>query len=253
VIAQLFAGFSQTLWDVTLAFLPLVVFYLLFNFFYWKLPRRQVLQFFRGILVAFIGLTLFMQGVNVGFNSMGEAIGNTLGGVSFNWILIPIGFVLGFVVTMAEPAIQVLNMEVEKVTGGYIHNKVMLYFLSIGVAVAVALSMLRILLGVSLWYFIIPGYLAIFFLAPKVPPLFVGLAFDSGGVVTGPMIATFLLAFTVGSSQAVPGSNPLFDGFGMISLVAMVPILSILILGFLYSRSEAKGKEGGKDAIRQRA
>lgn len=252
-MAKLFAGFTQTIVDVTLAFLPLIVFYVFFNYFYWKLPRRQVLRFFRGILIAFIGLTLFMQGVNVGFDKMGKAIGSALGGASFNWILVPIGFVLGFVVTMAEPAIQVLNMEVEKVTGGYIHNKVMLYFLSIGVAVAVALSMLRILLGISLWYFIVPGYLIIFILARKVKPLFVGLAFDSGGVVTGPMIATFILAFTVGSSEAVPGSNPLFDGFGMIALVAMVPILSLLILGALYARSEAKGKEGERDAVRQRA
>ena len=174
-------------------------------------------------------------------------------GASFNWILVPIGFVLGFVVTMAEPAIQVLNMEVEKVTGGYIHNKVMLYFLHRGVAVAVALSMLRILLGISLWYFIVPGYLIIFILAREVKPLFVGLAFDSGGVVTGPMIATFILAFTVGSSEAVPGSNPLFDGFGMIALVAMVPILSLLILGALYARSEAKGRKEREMTVRQRA
>lgn len=251
-MAKLFAGFSHTLLDVTLAFLPLVIFFVLFNYFQWKLPRRRVLQFFRGILIAFIGLTLFMQGVNVGFNKMGKAIGNALGGASYNWVLIPIGFVLGFVVTMAEPAIQVLNMEVEKVTGGYIHNKVMLYFLSFGVAVAVALSMLRLLLGISLWYFIVPGYTIIFILARKVKPLFVGLAFDSGGVVTGPMIATFLLAFTVGSSEAVPGGDILF-GFGMIALVAMVPILSLLILGVLYARSEAKGKEGERDVIRQRA
>lgn len=251
MMTQLFAGFLSTLKDVTLAFLPLVIFYLFFNGFYWKLPRRQVVQFFRGILLAFIGLSLFMQGVNVGFNNMGEAIGHSLGQASYNWALIPVGFVLGFVVTMAEPAIQVLNMEVEKVTGGYIHNKVMLYFLSFGVAVAVALSMFRILSGISLWYFILPGYLTIFLIAPRVKPLFVGLAFDSGGVVTGPMIATFLLAFTVGSSRAVPGSNPLFDGFGMIALVAMVPILSLLILGMLYSRSEAKG--GEKDAVRQQA
>lgn len=251
MMAQLFAGFANTLKDVTLAFLPLVVFYLFFNFLLWKVPRRQLFQFLRGVLLAFIGLTLFMQGVNVGFNNMGGAIGSTLGQASYNWVLVPIGFVLGFVVTMAEPAIQVLNMEVEKVTSGYVNSRVMLYFLSLGVGTAVALSMLRILTGVSLWYMVLPGYIIVFALAFKVKPLFVGLAFDSGGVVTGPMIATFLLAFTVGSSQAVPGSNPLLDGFGMISLVAMVPIVSVLILGVLYSRSEAKG--GEKHAVRQRA
>lgn len=251
MIAQLFAGFGRTLFDVILAFLPLVIFYLCFNAFYWKLPRRQVLSFFRGVLLAFIGFILFLQGVKVGFNNMGEAIGQVLGGSSYNWVLVPIGFILGFVVTMAEPAIQVLNMEVEKVTGGYINNRVLLYFLSSGVAVAVALSMLRILAALPLWYFLLPGYILVFAFAVKVKPLFVALAFDSGGVVTGPMIATFLLAFTVGSSSAVPGSNPLFDGFGMIAIVAMVPILSVLILGYLYGRSEKKGEE--KHALRQEA
>lgn len=241
MMAQLFSGFLETLKDVSLAFLPLIIFFLLFNFFSWKMSRRQVMKFFRGIVLAFIGLVLFIQGVNAGFNNMGEAIGSALGQLSYNWVLVPIGFVLGFVVTMAEPAIQVLNIEVEKVTAGYINSKIMLYFLSLGVATAVALSMLRILLGISLWYIILPGYALVFALSLAVKPLFAALAFDSGGVVTGPMIATFLLAFTVGSSQAVPGSSPLLDGFGMISLVAMVPILSVLVLGVLYSRSEAKG------------
>lgn len=241
MMAQLFSGFLETLKDVSLAFLPLIIFFLLFNFFSWKMSRRQVMKFFRGIVLAFIGLVLFIQGVNAGFNNMGEAIGSALGQLSYNWVLVPIGFVLGFVVTMAEPAIQVLNIEVEKATAGYINSKIMLYFLSLGVATAVALSMLRILLGISLWYIILPGYALVFALSLAVKPLFAALAFDSGGVVTGPMIATFLLAFTVGSSQAVPGSSPLLDGFGMISLVAMVPILSVLVLGVLYSRSEAKG------------
>ena len=153
---------------------------------------------------------------------------------------------------MAEPAIQVLNMEVEKVTGGYIHNKVMLSPLHRGGgggspvhAQDTAGHIPVVLYCPRLSDYIYPG--------PQVKPLFVGLAFDSGGVVTGPMIATFILAFTVGSSEAVPGSNPLFDGFGMIALVAMVPILSLLILGALYARSEAKGKEGERDAVRQRA
>lgn len=243
MISQLFTGFTRTILDALLAFAPLLIFYIFFNHFSWKLPRRQVTSFLRGLLLAYVGLALFLQGVNVGFNNMGDAIGNALGSSSYSWVLVPIGFILGFVVTMAEPAIQVLNMEVEKVTAGYINNRVLLYFLSTGVAAAVALSMLRILTGISLWYFLLPGYLLVFALALKVKPLFVALAFDSGGVVTGPMIATFLLAFTVGSSRAVPGSDPIFDGFGMIAVVAMVPILSVLILGALYGRSEKKGEE----------
>jgi len=240
-VIVLFDGFGQVLKDVALAFLPLIGFFLIFNFFNWKLPAKRVAQFFSGLAIAFVGLVLFLQAVNVGFDPMGRGIGEVLGSGEHKWILVPVGFVLGFVVTFAEPAIQVLNMEIEKVTAGFIHNRIMLYFLSFGVAIAVALSMMRILTGISLWFFILPGYLLIFVMMRFAKPLFVALAFDSGGVVTGPMIATFLLAFTVGSSQAVPGSNPLLDGFGMISLVAMVPIISVLFLGVLYGRSESKG------------
>lgn len=238
--AGIFAGFTDTVMDVFLAFMPLILFFMFFDLISWRLQRKQLIRFFRGILMAFVGLVLFLQGVNAGFSSVGLAIGQTLGALSYNWILVPIGFALGFVVTWAEPAIQVLNIEVERVTSGYIHNKVMLYFLSFGVALAVSLAMVRALTGISLWLFVLPGYIIIFLLTRMVKPLFVALAFDSGGVVTGPMIATFLLAFTVGGAQGAAGSNPLLHGFGMIALVAMVPIISILILGLLYSRSEAK-------------
>lgn len=248
MMAAVFEGFTDVLLDVSLAFLPLILIFIVFNIFSWKLPRPQLTKILRGLLLAFVGLVLFLQGANVGFIKVGGLIGNYLGQLQYNWILIPIGFVLGFVVAMAEPAIKVLNFEVEKVTGGYIHNKVMLYFLSFGVASAVCLSMVRILAGISIWYFLVPGYLLAFVLAQKVKPIFVALAFDSGGVVTGPMIATFMLAFAVGSSESIEGSTPIFDGFGMIGLVAMFAIVSILTLGLFYSRSEAKEakRHGGK-------
>lgn len=236
MITLLLDGLVAVIREVFFALMPLVLFFAIFQFFTLKLPKKQLLKIVRGFVLTFGGLVLFLHGVNIGFINAGELIGKTLGEYQHNWILIPIGFILGFVVTLAEPAIQILNIEVEKVSAGYINKKVMLYFLSIGVAVSVALSMVRILTGVSLWYFILPGYLAAFILTRYVKPIFVAIAFDSGGVVTGPMIATFLLALTVGSSYAVEGSNPIFDGFGMIALVAMVPILSILILGILYDR-----------------
>ena len=241
MIASVFEGFWNVLLDVSLAFLPLLLIFVAFNVYSWKLPRPQLVRILRGLLTAFIGLVLFLQGANAGFIKVGGLIGNHIGRLPYNWILIPIGFLLGFVVAMAEPAIKVLNFEVEKVTGGYINNKVMLYFLSFGVALAVSLSMVRILTGISIWFFLVPGYLLAFILSRHVKPIFVALAFDSGGVVTGPMIATFLLAFAVGSSEVIEGSTPIFDGFGMIGLVAMFAIVSILTLGLLYSRSEAKG------------
>ncbi len=234
MMAILLAGFWDAVQDVLWALMPLIVFFLLFNFISLKLPAKELSKILRSLSLVFFGLILFLHGVNIGFISAGGAIGQTLGALQYNWLLIPIGFLLGFVVTFAEPAIQILNIEVEKVSGGYIKSKLMLYFMSIGVALAVALSMIRILTGISLWYFLVPGYLLAFILIRFVKPIFVAIAFDSGGVVTGPMIATFILALTVGSSYAVEGSNPITDGFGMIALVAMVPILSVLILGVLY-------------------
>jgi hypothetical protein len=204
------------------------------------LPKAQFVIVLRGLFLAFAGLVLFLSGVEIGFIYMGDLIGQTLGQLSYNWILIPIGFILGFVVTIAEPAIQVLIIEVEKVTAGSINRKIILYFLSFGVAVAVALSMFRMINNMSLWYFILPGYLIVLIFMWFVSPIFVSIAFDSGGVVTGPMIATFLLSLFVGSSTVISGSDPLTDAFGMIAMVAMVPILSILILGLLYNRAEAK-------------
>jgi hypothetical protein len=229
--------------DVFLALLPLLILFVLFQFISLKIPIKQFMVIMRGLILAFIGLVLFIQGVNIGFINAGDLIGKTLGESNYSWVLIPIGFLLGFVVTFAEPAIQVLNIEVEKVSSGYINKKIMLYFLSFGVALAVSLSMIRMLNGISLWYFILPGYLIVLLLMWFVKPIFVAIAFDSGGVVTGPMIATFLLALTVGSSYAIKDSNPITDAFGMIAMVSMVPILSILILGLLYSREELKRKK----------
>jgi hypothetical protein len=226
--------------EVLFALLPLLIIFIIFQFVKIKLPRAQFVIVLRGLFLTFAGLVLFLSGVDLGFIYMGDLIGKTLGQLSYNWILIPIGFVLGFVVTIAEPAIQVLIIEVEKVTAGSINRKIILYFLSFGVAVAVALSMFRMMNNISLWYFILPGYLIVLIFMWFVSPVFVSIAFDSGGVVTGPMIATFLLSLFVGSSTVISGSDPLTDAFGMIAMVAMVPILSILILGFLYNRAEAK-------------
>lgn len=236
-------GLLKVIIEVFLALLPLLIIFIIFQFISLKLPISRFLIIIRGMVLAFIGLVLFLYGVNIGFINVGELIGKKLGGSEHQWVLVPIGFLLGFVVTFAEPAIQVLNMEVEKVSSGYINKKIMLYFLSFGVAIAVALSMTRMINGISLWYFILPGYLIVLMLMWYVKPIFVAIAFDSGGVVTGPMIATFLLALTVGSSYAIKGSNPIMDAFGMIALVSMVPILSILILGLLYSRGESRQDE----------
>lgn len=226
--------------EIFISLLPLLIIFLIFQFIRLKLPKEQFLVIIRGIVLTFVGLVLFLLGIKVGFIRVGELIGQTLGTLDHNWILIPIGFLLGLLVTLAEPGVRILALEVEKVTGGYISRKIILYFLAIGVALAVALSMFRMLKGISLWYFLLPGYCTILTLMWFVKPMFVAIAFDSGGFATGPMITTFMLALMVGSSAAIKGSNPLLDAFGMVAMVAMVPIFSVLVLGVLYKREELR-------------
>ena len=239
---QIFTGFSHILLEVALALIPLMILFLVFQLFFLKLSKKKLYNIFKGLILTFIGLSLFLQGVFIGFLPIGEKMGIALGNLSYNWILIPVGFLLGFVATFAEPAVRVLNYEVEKVSGGYIPQQVMLYTLSIGVAISIALAMARIIYGIPLWYFVIPGYLLALFMIRYSKSIFVAIAFDSGGVATGPMTVTFILAMAVGVASAIPGRDPLLDGFGMISLVALSPILSVLVLGLLYGRKEKENE-----------
>jgi len=235
---QIFAGFGQVLLEVAFALAPLTIVFLLLQIWLLKFPRQRAVNIFKGIILTFLGLALFLQGVYIGFLPVGDVMGRTLGGLSCNWLLMPIGFILGFVAAFAEPAVRVLNYEVEKASGGYIPRQVMLYTLSLGVAVSIALSMWRILSGISLWYLLAPGYITAFIMAHCSTPTFVAVAFDSGGVATGPMTVTFILTMAIGLASAVEGRNPLTEGFGMIALVALAPILMVLLLGLLYRRKE---------------
>ena len=228
-----------------MALIPLILFFAVFQIFMLKLPFQQLKQIAFGFFLTFLGLALFLQGVHVGFMPVGELMGEALGQRSNTWILIPIGFVLGFVATFAEPAVRVMNEEVDQTTSGYISARVMLYTLSIGVGASIALSMFRIISGISLWYFIIPGYLLVFILVYYSNKTFTAIAFDSGGVATGPMTVTFIVSVAVGVASVTDGRDPLIDGFGMIALVALTPIIAVLILGLIFS---SKGGKKTNDA-----
>ncbi len=244
MIGMLFEGFTSTIWEVAIALAPVIVTFILFQIFILKLPKRQVRKIATGITLSFFGLVFFLQGVHIGFLPLGEAMGKSLGALEHNWILIPIGFLMGYSVIMAEPAVLVLNAQVEEVSGGHINKKVMLYTVCIGVAVAVALAMVRVLYGISLWYFIVPGYIIALSLTRFVSSEFVGIAFDAGGAATGPMTVTLISSMAVGVAMQIEGRNPLIDGFGVVALVALAPILTVQILGFLYGRKEKKdGRE----------
>ncbi|MBM4760987.1 DUF1538 domain-containing protein [Bacillus sp. B15-48] len=247
---KIFAGFDDVLIEVAFALIPLLLFFLFFQFFILKLPVKKLRDILIGVFLTYWGLAFFLQGVHIGFMPAGEAMGRILGGMSKPSVIL-IGFLLGFVSTFAEPAVRILNQQVEKVSGGYISQKVMLYTLSIGVAIAIALSMVRILLGIPLWYFILPGYLMALVLIGYSSATFTAIAFDSGGVVTGPMTASFLIALFVGLASALDGSDPMLDGFGMVALVALIPILSVLLLGFLYSRKEKENERSLQQESRE--
>lgn len=237
-----FHGFSHVLAEVSLALVPLIILFAIFQIFFLKLPKNQIINIVKGLVLTFLGLSLFLQGVQIGFLPVGEAMGIALGSKSYNWVLIPIGFLLGFVATFAEPAVRILNYEVEKVSSGYIPQKIMLYTLSFGVGLAVAASMVRILLGIPLWYFIVPGYILALILMQYSTSTFVSIAFDSGGVATGPMTVTFVMAVAIGVASAMEARDPLLIGFGMIALVALAPILSVLGLGLLFGRKEKENE-----------
>ncbi|GGJ82263.1 hypothetical protein GCM10007063_00920 [Lentibacillus kapialis] len=235
---EIFEGFAQTMQEVAIALLPLAVLFAVFHFVFLKLPIRKLLDIGIGFILAFFGLAFFLQGVHIGFMPFGEQMGHVLGSLPYKWVLIPIGFVIGFFAIYAEPAVAVMVEQAERVSGGYIPEKLLLYTLSVGVGISVSLSMIRLIYGFSLWYFIIPGYIIAFVMIRYSPKTFTTIAFDSGGVSSGPMTATFILAMFTGIAGQIEGRDALLDGFGMVAMVALAPILSVLTLGILFSRKE---------------
>ena len=192
-----------------------------------------------GFLYTYIGLVLFLTGVSIGFAPVGSLLGSELAASEFKWLLIPIGMLIGYFIVKAEPAIQVLNHQVDNVTGGSIAATTMNACLSIGVAISVGLAMLRALTGISIYWIIIPGYIIALILSKFVPKIFIGIAFDSGGVASGPMTSTFLLPLCIGVSKSLDG-NIMADAFGVVALVALTPLIAVQIMGIIYKWKAAK-------------
>ena len=233
ILALFGEAIPEYLADVALALLPVVLFFLVFQILFLRLSRKRLLKMGVGLLYTFIGLVLFLTGVNVGFLPAGYTLGSRLGATAAGWI-IPIGMVMGFFVVMAEPAVHVLNKQVEEITVGAISQRAMLLSLSVGVAVSIGIAMLRVVTGVSIWYFLLGGYAVALTLSFFVPKIFTAVAFDSGGVASEPMTAAFMLPFAMGACDAL-GGNILTDAFGLVAMVAMTPLITIQLLGVLYS------------------
>jgi hypothetical protein len=239
------AGFPNYFKEVALALGPIALFFLVFQLFWFKMNRHTFLKIVMGLVYTYLGLVLFLTGVNVGFMPVGYFIGHLIAGLHYNWIILPIGMAIGYFIVAAEPAVHVLNKQVEELSSGAIPAKAMKLSLSIGVCISLGLSMLRLLCGIPIFWFLVPGYALALLLTFFVPKLFTAIAFDSGGVASGPMTATFLLPFAIGICDAL-GGNIVTDAFGVVAMVAMTPLITIQVLGIFYGvrlkRIQAKTK-----------
>jgi hypothetical protein len=231
--------------EVFVALLPLLVVFLIFEKISFKLTKKAYNKILKGLVYTFIGLILFLTGVNAGFMEVGSMVGYSVASLNSKTYVVIIGFILGLVTILAEPAVHVLTHQIEDVTSGYVKRSMVMVALSIGVGLAVGLSMLRIIVPeIKLWHYLLPGYLISIILSYIVPKLFVGIAFDSGGVASGPMTATFVLAFAQGAAEAIEGANVLVDGFGVIAMVALTPLITLQILGLIFKVKSVKGGVG---------
>lgn len=225
--------------EIAVSLLPIVAFFGLFQVFSLKLSGRTLGKIVIGLIYTYIGLVLFLTGANVGFMPAGSYLGSVIAAESYRYLLVPIGALIGFFIVKAEPAVYVLNHQVEEITEGAISARAMGTSLSLGVALSVALAMIRVLTGIPVLYFLIPGYAIALILSFFVPKIFTAIAFDSGGVASGPMTATFLLPLAQGACTAV-GGNLVADAFGVVAMVAMTPLITIQILGMVHRLKNRK-------------
>lgn len=231
--------FPHYMKEIAVSLLPIVIFYGIFQLISRDVNKRSIIKICIGLIYTYVGLVLFLTGVNVGFMPAGNYLGQTIAGLSIAWIIVPIGMIIGYFIVRAEPAVYVLTKQVEEITDGAISAKAMGTSLSIGVSVSVGLAMIRVLTGISILWFLVPGYFVALILTFFVPKLFTAIAFDSGGVASGPMTATFLLPFAMGACKAL-GGNIITDAFGIVAMVAMTPLITIQIMGLIFKIKERR-------------
>ncbi len=224
--------------EVAVAIVPILVLFCLFQLISRRFHRHQLIRIALGLVYTYGGLVMFLTGVNVGFMPAGQYIGQTIGAGNQRYLLIPIGMLIGYFIVKAEPAVRVLTKQVEEITNGSITQQSIGTALSVGISLSVGLAMLRILTGLNIMVFLIPGYALSLIMTFFVPQIFTGIAFDSGGVASGPMTTTFLLPLAMGACEAV-GGNILTDAFGIVAMVAMTPLCTIQLLG-LFSKLKKK-------------
>ena len=233
-------GLPTYMGEIALSLLPITALFGIFQLAALKLSPRTLKKIGVGLVYTYAGLVLFLTGANVGFMPAGNYLGQVMAGRDFRWIIVPVGMVIGYFIVKAEPAVYVLNRQVEEITDGAIPSSAMGASLSIGVAASIGLAMVRVLTGISILWFLIPGYAIAIALSFFVPKIFTAIAFDSGGVASGPMTAAFLLPFAQGACAAV-GGNIVTDAFGVVAMVAMTPLIAIQVLGVVYRVRQGAG------------
>lgn len=233
----------STAFSVLLAILPIAAVFVVFQLWLLKLPRTEVIRIVTGTVMASLGLFLFLLGVGIGFMPFGRAIGVAFGSLSQKWLVVPFGLVLGFVTTWGEPAVRILADQVEEASGGSIRQRLVMLAICSGVAVAVALGLYRISHGIPLIWILVPGYMIVIAAIWLSNRDFVSIAVDAGGVATGPLANTFLLALALGASSVMADQDPLVHGLGLVSLIALAPIISVMTLGMLVRWKTRSRKE----------
>lgn len=243
---QIFSTFIDTLptylFEVAIATLPILIFFFAFQITVFKLSKKEFTKILFGSIYTYVGLVLFLVGVNVGFLPVGYLLGTGMAQIPNNWILIPIGMLIGYFIVIAEPAVAILINQISDLTDGAIPKKAIKVNLSISMSLAVGLSMIRIFKGISIMYFLVPGYLVAISLSFFTPKIFTSIAFDSGGVATGPITTTFLIPFSIGLCTSL-GGNILTDAFGVVAMIALMPLISVQISGIIYKIKLNKTKK----------
>ena len=226
--------------EVAIALSPILVFFILFQIIAKAFRKRQLVRIFVGFVYTFVGLTLFLTGANVGFMPVGRTLGQGLASLWEGWLLIPVGMIIGYFVVAAEPAVHVLNKQVERMSAGAISSSAMMKGLCIGVCISLGLAMTRILTGINIMWILIPGYIIALALTFFTPPLFTGIAFDSGGVASGAMVSAFVLPLAIGTSNVLDPPSIMTQAFACVAFVALTPLISIQILGICYRRKTSR-------------
>lgn len=244
LLATFFNMLPEYMKEVAIALLPILLVFYLMLIFGKKISKHQIIRISIGAIYAYVGLVLFLVGVNLGFLPVGKELGDRIGHMDNKWIIVPLGMVIGFFVVAAEPAVHVLTEQVFEITSGSIPKKALRYSLMIGVMLSVGLAMLRILLQIDIMYILIPTYLISLILTFFTPDIFTAVAFDSGGVASGAMTAGFLMPLALGLNGAVQGDSAF--GFGVVAFVAMTPLITIQILGVIYKIKLKKAKNKAK-------